>query len=549
MAEGTFIEVVEGVIGKTGNLADQIGLSSRVKDELEKLRNTVSAIKPVVPDAEEKQERDHEVSEWLRRLKDAVYEADNLLEEFSNEVSRRDQMTQNKEAKKKLLGESDKKAIIGILLDPNVEENVVVLPIVGSGGLGKTTLAKLVFSDEEIGNHFEIRFWVCASDDFDKKITVQKILKSAKGEIKEALDMNTLINDLHQGSGGRRYLLVLDDVWSEDNGKWNSLKVVLLCAARGSRILVTTRLQVVARIIQTIQPYFLREVSPEASWILFKRCAFKEGEEPVNRIREIGMEIVKKCTGVPLAIKIMGGILCSKRDVGEWLFFLNNDLSEVTQGKNVILSTLKSSYDHLPPHLKQCCAYCSLFPKDYNINKHTLIRLWMAQGFIKLSHPNQCLEDVGHEYFLELLWRSFFHVVAEDKLGNTSVKVHDLIHDLLTSVAGQESAIIDTDGEHIADAERTRHLSLGFHFGSSSLTNTLFQTSNLRTFLLCGQQSGEHENGLNESNCYAIFSSFKFLRVLDLHETGIKTIPSSISDLNHVRYLDLSDNRLIEMLP
>ena len=613
MAQGAFIEVVEEVIGKTGNLADQTGLLSRVKDELEKLRNTVSAIKPEVPDAEEKQERDHDVSEWLRRLKDAVYVADNLLEEFSTEVSRRDLMTQNKEAKKvcisfpklnqlafdlkmghnikairkrlddiarhmdmlhlkerlgktlverqthsfvfreEVIGrENDKKEIIGILLDPNVEENVAILPIVGSGGLGKTTLAKLVFNDEEIGNHFEIRLWVCVSNDFDIKRIVQKILKSAKGERKVALEMNTLIDDLHQEIDGRRYLLVLDDVWIEDYREWINLKGVLQSGARGSRILVTTRLHMIAMIAmitQTIQPYFLRELSPHDSWLLFQRHAFEEGEEPDFRIKEIGMKIVKKCRGVPLAISTLGGLLYSKRSVEEWLSSGDAEIWSLGQRENDIIPALRLSYAGLPSHLKQCFAYCSLFLKDYNINKQTLIRLWMAQGFIKLSHPNQCLEDVGHEYFMDLRSRSLFQEVEEDKRGNTSFKIHDLIHDLLTAVAGQESAVIGINREHIADAERTHHLSFEFHLDLSSLTNTLFQTSNLRTFLLCGQQLGEHENGLNESTCDAIFSRFKFLRVLDLHGTGIKTVPSSIIKLNHVRYLDLSDNKLIEMLP
>ena len=463
MAAGAFIEVLEVVIGKSGNLADQTGLSSRVKDELEKLRNTVSTIKPAVPDAEEKQEENQDVSEWLRRLKDAVYEADNLLEEFSSEVSRRDLMTQIKEAKKlcfsfpklnqlafdlkmdhnikairkrldaiardrnmfyledrlgetsvergthsvvrseEIIGrENDKKAIIGILLDPNVEENVAILPIVGSGGLGKTTLAKLVFNDEEIGKHFEIRLWVCVSDDFDIKIIVQKILKSAKGERKEALEMSTLIDDLHQEIGGRRYLLVLDDVWNEDYEKWINLKDVLQSGARGSRILVTTRSHEVARITDINETYFLRELSPHDSWLLFERHAFEEGEEPDFRIKEIGMKIVEKCIGVPLAIRTIGGLLYSKRSVEEWLSFMNKELSKVRQGEDGILPILKLSYDHLSSHLKQCCAYCSLFPKDYNINKQTLIRLWMAQGFIKLSHPNQCLEDVSHEYFMDV---------------------------------------------------------------------------------------------------------------------------------------------------
>ena len=610
MAVGAFIEVVEVVIGKSGNLADQTGLSLCVKNELEKLRNTVSTIKPTVPDAEEKQEENHGVSEWLRRLKDAVNEADNLLEEFSTEVSRRDLMTQNKEAKKvcisfpklnrlafdlkmghnikairkrlddiardmdmlhlkerlgetlverqthsfvfreEVIGrENDKKKIIGILLDPKVEENVAILPIVGSGGLGKTTLAKLVFNDEEIGNHFEIRLWVCVSNGFDIKRIVQKILKSAKGERKVALEISTLIDDLHQEIDGRRCLLVLDDVLYEDYEKWLILEGVLQSGARGGRILVTTRSHKFARITETNETYFLRELSPHDSWLLFERHALEEGEEPDFRIKEIGMKIVEKCRGVPLAICTLGGLLYSKRSVEEWLSSGDAEIWSLEQKENDIIPALRLSYAGLPSHLKQCFAYCSLFLKDYNINKQTLIRLWMAQGFIKLSHPNQCLEDVGHEYFMDLHSRSLFQEVEEDKRGNTSFKIHDLIHDLLTAVAGQESAVIGINREHIADAERTRHLSFEFHLDLSSLTNTLFQTSNLRTLLLCGQQLGEHENGLNESTCDAIFSHFKFLRVLDLHGAGIKTVPSSIIKLNHVRYLDLSDNRMIKMLP
>lgn len=610
MAEGTIIEVVDEVIGKSGNLADHTGLLSRVKDELEKLRNTVSTIKPVVPAAEVQQARDHRVSVWLRELKDAVNEADNLLEGFSNEVSRRDQMTQNKEAKKVCISfpklnqlafdlkmghnikairkrldaiardrnmfhfeehpmetwrerqthslvaaeevierEDEKKEIIRFLLGSYWGGgNVVVVPIVGLGGIGKTTLAKLVYNDEEIINHFELKFWVCVSNDFDVTRIVEKILNYAQNYRPKSLDMNTLTQELRKELNGRRFLLVLDNVWNEDNNKWDFLLHVLESAASGSRILVTTRSQVVARITKPFQldVFLLSGLRPEASWILFKRYAFREGEEEPDLIIK---EIVERCEGVPLAIKTMGGLLYSRSNSGDRIAIRVNEFLALKQREVAILPILKLSYDCLPSHLKQCCAYCSLFPEDYNINKQTLIRLWMAQGFIKLSQPNQCLEDVGHEYFKELLSRSFFQEVEEDKLGNTSFKIHDLIHYLLIFVAGQESAIIGIDREHIAIAERTRHLSLGFHLGSSSLTNTLFQTSNLKTFLLCGQQLGQHENGLNESTCDAIFSHFKFLRVLDLHGTGIKAVPSSISKLNHVRYLDLSDNKLIEMLP
>ena len=120
------------------------------------------------------------------------------------------------------------------------------------------------------------------------------------------------------------------------------------------------------------------------------------------------MEIVRKCKGIPLVIKTIGSLLYFKNSEQEWLSFKNKDFSNVNKKEIDIPPTLKLSYDHLPSHLKQCFAYYSLFPKDYQIEKEALIKLWMAQGFIKLSGQNQCLEDVGHEYFMELLWRSFF---------------------------------------------------------------------------------------------------------------------------------------------
>ena len=490
MAEGALFNVAEGIIGQLSNLAlKELGLLWGVKEELQKLMDTVSTIKAVILDAEEQQAQNHTIKNWLGRLKDALFEADDLLDDFSTEVLRREVMTKNKKAKEvriffsksnrlayslkmghkikairerldavaadrkfhlearpretqgssrgreshhfvraeDVIGrEVDKKVIIDRLMDPKIEENVSVLPIVGIGGLGKTTLAQFVFNAEEIQNHFEKKLWVCVSYDFDVKMIVEKILEYAKGKKPEKLEMSTLINDLHKEIDGKRYLLVLDDVWNDDAEKWDRLKGSLLGGARGSKILVTTREEKVAKISKTVEPHFLWGLNEESSWSLFKQKAFGKGQEPENlRIEEIGMEIVRKCKGIPLAIKTIGSLLCFKNFEYEWMSFVNKEFSKLDQKENDILPTLKLSYDHLPSHLKQCFAYYSLFPKDYQIEKEIMIKLWMAQGFIKPSGQNQCLEDVGHEYFMELLWRSFF----QEDTGSL-FKIHDLMHDL-----------------------------------------------------------------------------------------------------------------------
>ncbi|KAL4601790.1 hypothetical protein ACB092_10G007400 [Castanea dentata] len=610
------IRVAEGIIGQLAKPAlQEIVLLWGVKGELDKLSNTVSSIKAVILDAEEKQAQDAAISDWLRKLTDVLYEADDLLDDFSTEVLQREVMTRNKKAKEvriffsksnqlayglkmghkikaikgrldaidedknryKLEGrpretqvtnsvrkthgcvsveanyfigrEVDKKVIIERLLDSNIEEHVSVLPIVGIGGLGKTTLAQYVFNDDEISSHFHKKLWVCISDDFDVERIAEKILENAKGEKPKKLEMSTLINVLHKELDGMRYLLVLDDVWNDNAEKWDKLKGSLLCGARGSRILVTTREKKVANISKTMEPHFLRGLNEEESWSLFKKKAFEKGQEPENlKIKEFGMEIVRKCKGIPLAIKLIGRLLCSKNS-GEWFSFMNKDFSKLDQNKDDILPTLKLSYDHLPSHLKQCFAYCSLFPKDYQFKKEILIKLWMAQGFIRPSYQNQCIEDVGCEYFEELHWRSFFEE-AEGNWRNqvTEFKIHDLMHDLAISVVGLESITFGINEEKMD--EKTHHVSFGFNLASSEqIPTSLFKPSRMRTFLLPCQELYRNQMVWDKLTFDAIVSRFKFLRLLDLKCTGIRIVPRSIGKLKHLRYLDLSYNRHIKILP
>jgi hypothetical protein len=481
MADGVLFEIAGGIIAQLGNSAlQEIGLLWGVKDELEKLKNTVTSIQAVLLDAEEKQALNHAIKNWLGRLKEVVFEADDLLDDFSTEALRCEAMTQNKKAKKvriffsksnqiayglkmgckikairekldaieadnKQFGlverlnetqvktrpreeahffehakavigrENEQEEIIKLILNSDAEDDVAVLPIVGIGGLGKTTLAQLVFNDDKIKNHFEVKLWVCVSDDFDKKLIVEKILQFAKSNKPENLDMNNLIKDLHKEIEGKRYFLVLDDVWNDNRAKWDSLKKLLMTGARGSTILVTTREEKVAKIVHTMKPYSLGCLDEQKSWSLFKQMAFEKGQEPENpSFSLIGKGIVEKCRGIPLVIKSIGGLLYFRNSEEDWLFFKNNELAKVAKETDII-PTLKLSYDHLPSHLKQCFAYCSLFPKDYEIDEQTLIKLWMAQGFIR-SSPDQSPEDIGHDYFMELLWRSFFQKDVQDEL-------------------------------------------------------------------------------------------------------------------------------------
>ncbi|XP_062151827.1 putative disease resistance protein RGA3 [Alnus glutinosa] len=547
MAESVLFDTAAGIIKSSASLAlQEIGLLCGFKDELKKLGKTVSTIQAVLLDAEEQQAHNHAVKDWLGKLKDVMYEADDLLDDYSTELLRRQVMAGDNKAKQarlffsksnqlvyglkmghrikavraklneiaedkksfsftertqlehrrredthsfvpeeEVIGrEGEMKVVKALLFDSNVKENVSIIPIVGIGGQGKTTLAQYVYNDREVQRHFDLRLWTCVSDPFDVKTIVQKLIESATKKRPESLEIDPLQSLLRETIGGKRYLLVLDDVWNEDSNKWSDLKILLVGGLRGSKVLVTTRNKKVADITRTTLPYFLEGLFESNSWDLFKKMAFKDGEEPKNpRLVEIGKEIVQKCAQVPLAIRSVGSLLYFKNSEDEWLKFQTNKLHEITQQDNVIFPILKLSYDHLPPHLKQCFAFCSLFPKDYRIKVEVLIQLWTAQGFIHSSDRTICLEDVGHEYFMDLLWRSFFQDIERNKYGDIrSCKMHDLIHDLAQSVAGDECLISNPDA--IKVVERTHHVSFDSLNSLLDIPAPLLKADRLRTLLL-----------------------------------------------------------------
>ena len=211
---------------------------------------------------------------------------------------------------KKLLGEEDKKKIIGLLQDFDVKKNVSFISIVGIGGQGKSTLAQYIYNDEMVNAHFELKMWVCVSDVFDVKTIVENMITSTTKKKKtESLLMEQLKDELLKILNQKIYLLVLDDVWIDNKATWDKLKTLLLDGKRGSKVMITTWTKLVADITSPISQYFLRGLSDDQSSALLKQMAFEEGKETINSNFEvIGMDIVKKCQGVPLAIKIMGSV-------------------------------------------------------------------------------------------------------------------------------------------------------------------------------------------------------------------------------------------------
>ncbi|XP_068328592.1 disease resistance protein RGA2-like [Pyrus communis] len=453
---------------------------------------------------------------------------------------KRERVTRSFVYKENIIGrDEDKRAIIQLLSDPISTEHVSTISIVGLGGLGKTTLAQLIFNEEVIQNHFELKIWTCVSNVFELDIVVKKILQSEHNGIEQ------LQNDLRKKVDGKKYLLVLDDVWNEDRKKWLSLKNLLMGGGEGSRILITTRSKTVATISDTAKPYTLKGLNKEQSWSLFKKMAYKDGKEPENStIKEVGKKVTGKCQGVPLAIRTIGGMLFAKDDEKYWLNFKEKKFSKINQEENDILPTLKLSYDVLPSHLKHCFAYCSLFPLDYEISVQRLIILWVAQGFIKSSDENEGLEDVAYEYYKELLQRSFFQEEKTNEFGIIeSCKMHDLMNELAISVSGVRSTVVEPNQKNFH--QKLRHVSFNFDIDLSKweVPTSLLKASKIRTFLFIQQEAwGDHQSSSRNAFYTTIVSNFKSLRMLSLNALGITTLPNCLRKMKRLRYLDLSEN-------
>uniref|UniRef100_A0A287JCC2 AAA+ ATPase domain-containing protein n=2 Tax=Hordeum vulgare subsp. vulgare TaxID=112509 RepID=A0A287JCC2_HORVV len=453
-----------------------------------------------------------------------------------------------------------KRIIDSITHDKYSGKDLTILPIVGPGGIGKTTLVQHIYHSHEVQKHFQVKVWICVSQNFIvSKLTeeIEKALPSIEDEKKGRAE-----ELIEQRLKSKRFLFILDDIWKCESEDWKRLLVPLRKGqTKGNVILVTTRFPAIAEIVKTTNSSIILEGLEHKEFRnFFRACIFgdEKSQNDHDGLLKIGDKIAEKLKGSPLAAKTVGRLLRNHLDAHHWTRVLESREWEMQTGERDIMPALKLSYDYLPFHLQQCFSCCALFPEDYKFDSEELIHFWIGLDILHPAGGSKTVEDVGLESLSDLVNNGFFKKDETD--GHPYYIIHDLLHDLALKVASQESLTLHHSNVRSVEIRPSiRHLSImiddpddsngitGENFKSElKKLKTKLKVENLQTLFIFGGGDQSFVNILGD-----LFMEANALRVLCLPTLScpLESMLHNFSSLLHLRYLKLGTSMRRMPLP
>ncbi|CAH8255521.1 unnamed protein product [Arabidopsis lyrata] len=547
-----------------------------IDEQVDGLKRQLGRLQSLLKDADAKKNETERVRNFLEDVKDIVYDADDIIESFLlNELRGKEKgikkqslgiqhindgggrslsLQERQREIRQTFSKNSESDLVG--LDQSVEElvdhlvendNIQMVSVSGMGGIGKTTLARQVFHHDIVRRHFDGFSWVCVSQQFTRKDVWQRILQDLRPYDEDIVQMDeyTLQGELFELLETGRFLLVLDDVWKEED--WDRIKAVFP-HKRGWKMLITSRNEGLGlHADPTCFAFRPRSLTPEESWKLFERIVSSRRDETEFRVDEaMGKEMVTYCGGLPLAVKVLGGLLAKKHTVLEWKRVYSNIGTQIVgksgvndDNPNSVYRVLSLSYEDLPMQLKHCFLYMAHFPEDYKIEVKTLFNYWVAEGIITSFDDGSTIQDSGENYLDELVRRNM--VIVEESYLTSRIEycqMHDMMREVCLSKAKEENFLrivkVPTATLNTINAQ-SPCTSRRFALHSGNALHMLGHKDNkkARSVLIFGVE----ENFWKPQD----FRCLPLLRVLDLSYVQFEEgkLPSSIGDLIHLRFLSL----------
>ncbi|KAJ4801694.1 Disease resistance protein RGA2 [Rhynchospora pubera] len=561
-----------------------------MKDKLERLERLQPQVETLVYAAESgnlPEEHNPALDRWLGQLQDAVEEADNVLDELeyrhlkgeNKMVNFVKQATQQDDVLKRLrkvvktfddlvaglgtfaqvlrwldehvgtevrggmshetgslfpgnefFGRQKEKQIVIDWLKSSDTKEISVFSIVGVGGVGKTAFAQNLFDHEELGC-FE-KIWVCVSKTFDETTIIKKILESLTKKEPEIGTLHVAQRSLMRILSSKKFLLVLDNVWNEtERHNWENLVAPLRHGAKGSKILLTTRMNSVANMAAQVvgEPKMslnLKGLEETESMLLFEKSAFV-GLDSTDylRLQPIGNKIAKKLKRIPLVVKTIGGMLNNNLTEEYWINVSLDGALDSNKGTDDVMEAIRLSYDNLSHELKPCFRYCSLFREEHWFNREEVVDMWISVGLIPEGEKRQ--EEVANDFFETLVQKSFFEPKASYYI------MHDLLHEL-AHILSKNECLRAVTNIPIQIPHKIRHMSLTT--SDIVVLKSLEELKYLRTLLLyCDIKDAEIGDVIDTA-----LKGFKTVRYLELSCRHLSNFPESIGNLVHLRCLRIT---------